>query len=438
MTYQEYKESNIAWIGKIPIHWEVHRLKNLCSLKARIGWKGLRSEEFEEESYAYLVTGQDFKRADIDWDSCYQINKERYDEDPYIQLNNGDLLITKDGTIGKIAKVSNLDKPACLNSGVFVLKQKADKFDQGYLYWSLVSNLLGDFNNYTSTGTTILHLYQNVFENMPLVLPPIEEQVKIALYLDKKCDKINSAIDTQKKKIELLNELKQTIITNAVTKGLNPDVPMKDSGVEWIGKVPVHWNVMKTSLCFSGIGSGTTPSTSNKDYYSESDGLNWLQTGDLNDGIIEGTSKQITEVAAKDYNLKFYPINSIVIAMYGATIGKVGLLKINTATNQACCVLPPSHICYPQFAHMIFIAAKRQLLVDAMGGGQPNISQDTIKKLKIAIPPLNEQEAIISFLEQEIAEIDLKIVKTKKHIELLNELKQSIITEAVTGKVKVC
>ena len=180
----EMKDSGVEWIDKIPSNWNIVRLKNDCSLKGRIGWNGLRSEEFEKESYAYLVTGQDFVSSDIDWSKCYQINKKRYDEDPCIQLENGDLLITKDGTIGKIAKVSNMDKPACLNSGIFVLKQKTRKeFVQGYLYWSLYSDLLKEFNSYTSTGTTILHLYQNVFENMPLVVPPKKEQQEISDYL---------------------------------------------------------------------------------------------------------------------------------------------------------------------------------------------------------------------------------------------------------------
>lgn len=437
MKYEEYKDSGVKWIGEIPNHWEVCRLKSLCSLKARIGWKGLRSDEFEEESYAYLITGQDFRSAEIDWDSCYQINKERYEEDPYIQLSNGDLLITKDGTIGKIAKVTNLNKPACLNSGVFVLKQRKEQFNPNFLYWLLSSTLLADFNNYTSTGTTILHLYQNVFENMPLIVPSISEQETIASYLDEKCGKINGAIDVQKKKIDLLNELKQTIITNAVTKGLNPNAPMKDSGVEWIGQVPTHWEVMKTSLAFLGIGSGTTPSTSKKEYYTEEDGLYWLQTGDLNDGEIIDTSKRITSLAAQECNLKFYPAESVVIAMYGATIGKVGLLKISTSTNQACCVLPKSKRCIPTFAFYLFIGAKRQLLIDAMGGGQPNISQDIIKKLKISIPPITEQRTIVDHITGQVSKIDEQITKANRRIELMNELKQSIITEAVTGKIKV-
>ena len=211
------KDSGIDWIGQIPEHWEICRLKNACSLKGRIGWKGLRAEEFEQISYAYLVTGQDFHSAIIDWTKCYQISKERYDEDPYIQLSNGDLLITKDGTIGKIAKVSNMDKPSCLNSGIFVMKQTKALFEQSYLYWLLESSLLKEFNNYTSTGTTILHLYQNVFENMPFIIPSLSEQQQIAEYLDKKTEEIDSTIDKFKVQIDKLKEYRQALITEVVT-----------------------------------------------------------------------------------------------------------------------------------------------------------------------------------------------------------------------------
>ena len=286
-------------------------------------------------------------------------------------------------------------------------------------------------------ATTVKHLSTSDIENSLFPVPTIQEQHAIVAYLNEKCNKIDGAIDVQKKKIDLLNELKQTIITNAVTKGLNPNAPMKDSGVEWIGEVPTHWEVMKTSLAFLGIGSGTTPSTSRKEYYTEEDGLYWLQTGDLNDGEITDTSKKITSLAADECNLKFYPTDSVVIAMYGATIGKVGLLKISTSTNQACCVLPKSKRCIPAFAFYLFIGAKKQLLIDAMGGGQPNISQDIIKKLKVSIPPISEQRIIVDHIAVEVSKIDAQISKANRRIELLNELKQSIITEAVTGKIKV-
>lgn len=212
------KDTGIEWIGKIPAHWKLPRLKNAYSLHGRIGWNGLRSDEFRENSFAYLVTGQDFKSAEVDWSKCYQIEKERYEEDPFIQLRNGDILVTKDGTVGKIAKVSNLDKPACLNSGIFVMRAYNDIHEQGYLYWLLVSPLLVKFNNYANLGgTTIIHLYQNVFERMPLVVPPMNEQIEISKYLDSKVSQIDSLINLKNEKIEELNEYKKCLIYEYVT-----------------------------------------------------------------------------------------------------------------------------------------------------------------------------------------------------------------------------
>ena len=212
------KSSGVDYIGSIPKHWETCKLKNHLSLKGRIGWNGLRSEEFKETSYAYLVTGQDFNAASIDWSKCYQIDKQRYDEDPYIQLRNGDLLITKDGTIGKIAKVIGMDKPACLNSGIFVMKQKhSGIFTQDFLYWYLSSGVLKDYNLYTNTGTTIQHLYQNVFERMIMLIPPIEEQKSISDYLESKCEEIDTTISKIHGLVSGLRERKQIIINEAVT-----------------------------------------------------------------------------------------------------------------------------------------------------------------------------------------------------------------------------
>lgn len=213
------KDSGVEWIGEIPEHWDKGRIKNYFHLHGRIGWNGLRSEEFKVDSYAYLVTGQDFINKDINWKNCYQICKERYEEDKFIQLNEGDILVTKDGTIGKIAVVSNLDKPACLNSGIFVVKQYEPKiYNSNYLYWLLVSPLLCTYNDYVNLGgTTIIHLYQNVFEKMPVILPPPSEQQSIADYLDKKCAEIDRMIEIKKEKIEKLKTYKKSIIFEYVT-----------------------------------------------------------------------------------------------------------------------------------------------------------------------------------------------------------------------------
>lgn len=432
--YEAYKDSGIEWIGMIPEGWNIVPLKYYLSLKGRIGWKGLKSDEFEEKSYAYLVTGQDFTSDVVDWSKCYQINRERYDEDPFIQLENGDLLVTKDGTIGKIAKVKNLDKPACLNSGIFVVKQTKGVFEQNYLYWVLVSNQLTEFVGFNSTGSTIQHLYQNVFENMPLTVPSLPEQQAIADYLDYKVGQIDTSVADINTQIEDLKAYRQAVISEAVTKGLNPDASMKDSGIEWIGMIPEGWECTKLAWLYSNMGSGTTPDSSNYSYYSEN-GTNWLQTGDLNDGVITFTSKHVTDLALQEKGLKIYPVGSVVIAMYGATIGKVGLLSIETTTNQACCVLPPTEIMNNKYVFYLMQSSKQILISKSVGGGQPNISQAIIKEHRVPTPTLAEQQAIADYLDEKTSKIDTAIKSLENQRDDLNALRQTVISEAVTGKI---
>ncbi len=212
-----FKDSGVEWLGQIPEHWEVKRVKHLCYVKGRVGWKGLKSSEFLQESYSYLVTGIDFKTSRINWKNCYQIDKERYEEDPYIQLKNYDLLITKDGTIGKLAIVEDLNKPACLNSGIFVVRSLLNSFSTEFLYWILFSNVFKKFNSYTSYGSTIQHLYQNVFIEFAFGVPNIEEQTAIVQHIETKTNKINTKITKTEKLIELLKEYKTALISEVVT-----------------------------------------------------------------------------------------------------------------------------------------------------------------------------------------------------------------------------
>lgn len=420
--YNSYKDSNIEWIGKIPSHWTILRGKYWTKI---ISGFAFDSNKFtKEEGYIGLIRIRDIYKTETEMNY-----KGSYSKDAIVQT--GDILIGMDGDFN-IERWKG--KPALLNQRVCKICN-TKKGNENYLFY-LLPRLLKCINDVTYS-TTVKHLSVYDIINSELPLPPLSEQQAIATYLDKKCGEINHAIDVQKKKIDLLNELKQTIITDAVTKGLNPNAPMKDSGMEWIGKIPAHWDVMKTSLAFNHIGSGTTPSTSKREYYDD-EGAYWLQTGDLTDGLIVNTSKKVSKIAVRECNLKFYPPNSVVIAMYGATIGKMGLLQIQCATNQACCVLPSNKHINAKYTFYFFLSAKSDLLISAIGGGQPNISQDVIKKTKIILPPFSEQQDIVRHLDKECGKIDAQISKANRRIDLLEELKQSIITEAVTGKIKVC
>lgn len=207
----------------------------------------------------------------------------------------------------------------------------------------------------------------------------------------------------------------------------------KDSGIDWIGQIPEHWEVKKITHLFSKVGSGTTPTAGLAQYY-ENGSINFLQTGDLNDNLITNTSKKITENALKDCSsLKIYPKGSLVIAMYGATIGKLGILDIETTTNQACCVLGDNKSNVEiKYIFYWFSFAKKQIISMSYGGGQPNISQDLIKSLRLNFPPIQEQEAIANFLDEKTAKIDALVQTKEQQIEKLKELRQAKIHQAVT------
>ena len=205
----------------------------------------------------------------------------------------------------------------------------------------------------------------------------------------------------------------------------------KDSGVQWLGEIPRHWERTKVSRLFKQIGSGTTPSSGDASLYADK-GTPWLQSGDFNNNEINSTSKYITDKALDNYCLKLYKPGSIVIAMYGASIGKVGLLNIATTVNQACCVLSDSDHLLQKYAFYVFVNEKENLIKKSKGGTQPNISQEIIKSHYIPLPPLSEQHSIVSYLDDKCGKIDKMIEGKQKQIELLAEMKQRIIADAVT------
>jgi len=222
----ELKDSGIDWICQIPEHWEVIRIKDFTYLKARIGWQGLRSDEFVDNTDWFCVTGTDFHNGEIDWTNCYCVEQDRYDQDPKIQLELGDLLITKDGSIGKLALVKTLPKKATLNSGVFVSRPKRQKYSNDFMFWILSSGVFTDFNDYMKNGTTILHLYQNVFERFTYCLPPKQEQSQIAEYLNHKTGTIDKIVQNITDQIDQLKELRKTLINNVVTGKIRVSEPV--------------------------------------------------------------------------------------------------------------------------------------------------------------------------------------------------------------------
>lgn len=427
------KNTRFHWIGDIPTDWELIKLGYLCSLKGRIGWKGLRSDEFLENSYAYLVTGQDFISNTVDWGACYQIEKARYDEDPYIQLKEGDLLVTKDGTIGKIAKVSNLDKPACLNSGIFVLRQTANRFDQSYLYWQLYSSLLTDYNTFVNSGaSTIQHLYQNVFERMPLIVPPLAEQKAIAEFLDEKCGEIDKLLADLDAEVKTLTEYKKSIIAETVTRGLNPNASKKSSGIEWIGEIPSNWQVLRLEYCVEEVNVKNNPIQTD-----------FVLSLTVKDGVLPYDEKGDVGNKAKenhaDYKLA-YP-NTIVLNSMNILIGAVGISKYFGCVSPVYYVLKNKENCDLRYINYILSSITFQKNLRNFAKGileiRLRVSAFDILKQKIPFPSLEEQIGIANFLDKKCLEISDAISDKIKQLEKLKAYKSSLIYEYVTGKKQV-
>lgn len=212
------KCSGVSHIDSIPSHWKTLKLKYASTLKGRIGWQGLRTEEYRDEG-PYLVTGTDFNKGYINWSSCVHVSKERFEQDKNIQIQENDLLITKDGTIGKIAMAKECPAEVSLNSGVFIVRNNRKyKYIDKFFYYIILSKQFSLWFELAQHGnSTIKHLTQENFYEFTFAYPPIVEQTQIVNFLDDKCEKIDSIIENKKAQLETIENYKKSLIYEYVT-----------------------------------------------------------------------------------------------------------------------------------------------------------------------------------------------------------------------------
>ena len=206
----------------------------------------------------------------------------------------------------------------------------------------------------------------------------------------------------------------------------------KNSNELWYKEIPNNWNILRLKDITRNLTSGATPSSGNATYYNDGT-INWLNTGDLNDGIIINTVKKLNKDVFKDYpNLKIQKKGTLVIAMYGATIGKLGLLDIDATTNQACCCLNLSKSFNSKYYFYLLLSNKQNIISLSVGGTQPNVSQSILAHIKLIAPPFSEQQAIANYLDAKTQAIDKKVSLLEQKIETYKKLKNTIIAKAVT------
>lgn len=406
-AYIEYKDSGVQWIGKVPSHWEILAFKYCMKINNGQDYKHI----LVDEGYPVFGSGGPFAFASQ---------------------------FIYDGEVVMLGRKGTIDKPLYYKGKFWTVDTMFYAIPTKRSVCRFMYYLARTFPfNYYSTATALPSMTQFDLGNNPIALPPLPEQQAIASFLDAKTKPIDDIIAKREKQIELLEEMKSAIISRAVTKGLNPEAQMKDSGIEWIGKVPEHWEVADLKR-YAKISTGKTPSTK-KDEYFENEEIVWFTPGDFPDCsiILNDSSRKIDKRAIKASEAFLYPKNSVFLVGIGGTLGKIGIFEEEASCNQQINVIVCNSDIIKNYVAYYLYSKKEILKVYSNAATLPILNQDKTGYIKIALPPLSEQQAIASYLDSETSKIDSRIAKRRKQIELLQEYKQALITAAVTGKIDV-
>lgn len=422
--YPKYKDSGVNLLGKIPEHWELRQLRHV-----------LRPNETRNRADLPLLSVTR-ERGVIVRNVADDTGNHNYIPDDltnYKVVRAGQFVMNKmkawQGSYG-VSRHNGIVSPAYYVFDILGL-------DGGYFHRAIRSQAYVPSFSGASDGIRVgqWDLSRARMKEIPFAIPPLSEQLAIARFLASMDRRIGRYVWSLQKMIALLEESEQATITRTVARGLEPDVRLRPSGLVWAGEIPEHWEVRKLRSLFRAHGSGTTPSE--EGYYGG--GIPWVVSGDLNDGVVSSTTRTVSQAAVNSISaLKVWSPGSLIVAMYGATIGKTGVLGVEACANQACCVLSqPRASVNPVFVQYVVRAARAELVASSYGGGQPNINAEVVMALRVPLPPRDEQDKISENIGHRCADIDRSIKATVQKVDLLRQYHARLIADVVTGKLDV-
>jgi type I restriction enzyme, S subunit len=366
------------------------------------------------------------------------INQHRFDESPEIQLKGGDVLLAKDGsTLGTVNVVRRLPRPATVNSSIAVITP-GPRIDSVYLYYLFASSYMENTIQRIKGGMGVPHLFQEDLNKFYVPLPLPREQTAIATFLDRETAKIDSLIAEQQRLIELLQEKRQAVIFHAVTKGLNPDAPLKDSGNTGIGRIPTHWNVYKMKWV-ARMESGHTPDKKIEAYWENCE-IPWVSlndTGYLKDhDYISDTAYRVNELGIANSSARLLPAQVVVFSR-DATIGRCAITTRPMAVSQHFIAWVCSDAIVPEYLLMRLRSMTQELDRLTTGATLKTIGMPDVRTLQTPVPPVAEQKHIVSYIHRTCDDIDLFIAEAGHAVTLLQERRSALISAAVTGQIDV-
>ena len=427
--YQAYKASGIAWLGNVPATWSVLPLKAVATCNDEVlpeGTDGDTAIEYVEISG--VEEGRGITQTESLTFAAAPSRARRV-------VRHGDVLISTVRTyLRAIATVSHPPENLVASTGFAAIRPRSAH--PGFLGYLLHCEYLISEVIARSVGISYPAINASDLMRLKGPIPGREEQAAIATFLDRETAKIDALVEEQRRLIELLKEKRQAVMSRAVTKGLDPNVPMKDSRAGWIGEVPQHWRVSALGYV-ARIDSGSTPDRANPDYWGGN--IPWVKTGEVNYDPITHAEECITEAGLQGSSAKIALPGTLLMAMYGqgVTRGRVALLEVPAAYNQACAAIHFDTPLAPAFGRYFFMAAYEHVRDGGNETSQMNLSTGAIQKFKITVPPLPEQLTIVDFLDRSTREIELLMAHADESLLLLSERRSALISAAVTGKIDV-
>ena len=424
---REMKDSGIEWIGQIPKGWELRRAKTLFTQRNSKG-NGIEVLLSPTQKYGVVPQSQLEGVVQVKEDTDLQMFKTVHKGDFVISLRSfqgGFEYSLYEGVCSPAYQVFYPTSPIC---------------DTYYRYLFKSQSFISKMNNLTVGIREGKNIQYVDFANSQIPVPPLAEQERIAAFLDAECAEIDAVLEKTRASIEEYKKLKQAVITQAVTKGIRGDRPMKNSGIEWIGEIPAEWEIRKIFRAINKVGD--------IDHYmpdSVDDGIPYLMTGDLQEKLSDVNLKRCKKVSFQDYEMLSSKIRGskgdVIFARY-ATIGTVCFVDTedNILVSYACLIIKPnSSLLYGEF---LFYYLKSTAFLEEIkqyikANTQANVGLDSVSKAKIALPSVHEQQKIVEYLRDKCKKIDALIAKKQQYLTEIENYKKSLIYEYVTGKKEV-
>lgn len=438
--YDTYKDSGIEWIGEIPSHWNDVRIKHLAigndTLFLDGDWIESKEIVFDENNIRYITTGNIGEGKYKEQGSGY-ITEETFAKLNCTEVFPGDLLISRlNPPIGRACIIPDLGKRIVTSVDNVILRPN-EKYSRNFLCHFFSNTKYYEYTLLEGRGATMQRISRGILGNIKIVIPSKEEQTVIANYLDRKTAEIDALIADKKRLLELYEEEKTAIINQAVTKGVDPNAKMKDSGMEWLGEIPEHWEVKRLKYISKIVlGKMLTPNDNGGYFlksYLRAANLNWLNVNVDDVKEMWFSDKELTK-----YRLK----RNDLLVSEGGEVGRTCIWKEEL---DECYIQNSVHKvtmnddCEPHyFLKQFYLFGKKgafDLIVNRISIA--HLTVEKLREIEFIIPPLKEQQSIVRHIEIECTRIAAKIAKTQRLIELLTEYRTALISEVVTGKIKV-